>query len=92
MVWIYNYAIPKQYRKTLVEARKDAISWLQEQPPSFPGHVVWVQAKENSKKHLGSVTCEDFGNVRRYFWIHQDKKYGPVMEQLYKNGKIVRRK
>lgn len=89
MVWIDNYAIPRQYFPTVVEARRKAILWLE----SSPGKTeqVFFYAARSSPNYNAYVLKETVKGEVYYSWNHYSKAYGMVSEPLYKNGKIDKR-
>lgn len=88
MVWIDNHAIPRTYFPTVVEARKKAISWLENATDT---DVVFFY-KNRSRRHYydACVRKEIIGGTPYYSFVHYTEKYGMVSVPLYKNGKIKR--
>lgn len=90
MVWVQNYAIPRQYFADVVKARKAAIEWLENNTQGRHTAMVDFYHKSTSKNRKAYVMMENFGNGRHYSWHYYTKKYGMVSVPLYKNGKIMR--
>lgn len=90
MVWIDNYAIPRQYFDDVVKARKMAIEWLENNTKGMTTGQVNFYQKKNSKDYKAYVLMENYGNGRHYTWHYYSRQYGMVSVPLYKNGKIKR--
>lgn len=90
MVWIENYAIPRQHVDDVVKARRMAIEWLENNTKGRKTESVFFYQKQNSKNYKSYVQMENFGNGRHYYWHYYTSKYGMVSVPLYKNGKIQR--
>ena len=70
----------REYAKSLTEARRKAVEWLQKE--RIESHVD-VYRKRDDKMAIGYV-IKQYGDV--YMWV----RYGPpeVHEEIYKNGKV----
>lgn len=90
MVWIDNWAIPRQYFDDVVKARRMAIEWLENNTKGNKTAQVFFYQKKNSRNYKSYVLMENFGNGRHYSWHYYTSKYGMVGVPLNKNGKIKR--
>ncbi len=70
MIWIDNYAIPRQYFDNLVKARKMAIAWLEEHPRDTQ---VFFYPNKNSKNYKAYVFKEKIHGKNYYYWYPYTK-------------------
>lgn len=91
MVWIDNYAIPRQYFDDVVKARKAAIEWLENNTKGRKTEQVFFYQNKNSRNYKSYVLMENFDNTgRHYSWHYYTREYGMIGVPLNKNGKIRR--
>lgn len=90
MVWIQNKKIVRQYFKDIVEARRMAILWLENNAKRESTEKVFFYQKANSREPSGYVMMENIRGKPTYYWYHYTRAYGVVQTPLYKNGKLNR--
>lgn len=90
MVWIENELIVRQYFNELVEARRMAVMWLENNPRAKEFPKVYFYENGKSRNYSGYVAREDSRKVGHYYYWYHYNKYGMTHNPLYKNGKIQR--